>query len=121
MQEAEEAAQVSKLVEEFRKGAELYFEGREIFNRRKQSKGLDIVIRAAETLDSLGSGRRDALLPLLDSDDVEVVVMAANNLMKIVPERALAVLEKIDTHGTGVTSMYAMTVLAIRKSGYTIG
>jgi hypothetical protein len=49
----------------------------------------------------LGSGRRDALLPLLDSDDVEVIVVAANNLIKIVPERALAILEKIDTHGTG--------------------
>jgi hypothetical protein len=119
MQKTEEAAQVSKLVEEFQKGAKLYFEGRELFNRRKQSKGLDIISRACKTLDNLD--RRDALLPLLDSDDPEILVMAANDLVRVVPDRAFAILDKIDTHGTGVTSMYAMTVLAIRRSGSNVG
>jgi hypothetical protein len=37
MQETEEDAQVSKLVEQFRKGAKLYFEGREILGSKAKA------------------------------------------------------------------------------------
>jgi hypothetical protein len=121
MQEAEEATQANALAAEFQKGAKLYFAGRETYNTRKQSKGLDIIIRVVKALDALGSGRRDALLPLLDSSDVDVRVMAAVYSIKIVPERALALLKEIDDKGSGPTSMYAMTMLMAYNSGNNVG
>ncbi len=121
MQEMEETAQAGKLVAEFQGASKLYFEGREKYNTRKQGRGLDIIIRVVKALDALGSGYRAALIPLLDSEDVEIRVMAANYLIKIIPERALALMREIDKKGSGSTSMFAMTMLFAYERGENIG
>jgi hypothetical protein len=117
----EEVAQASKLVAEFQAASKLYFEGRETYNSRKQDKGLKTAIRVVKALDALGSGHRAALVPLLESGDVEVIAMAANFLIKIVPERALAIMREIDAKGSGPTSMFVMTQLFAYNLGEDIG
>jgi HEAT repeat protein len=119
MQETE-AAQIDKLLAHFEKGAKLYFEGRDDFNRRKQSKGLDAVSGVARALDAIGDGRRDALIPLLEHEDEGVRAQAAVYLIETIPERALAMLQKIDA-GYGSTASFAMLMLYIHRAGDKIG
>ena len=121
MHEAEETIHANALAVEFQKGAKLYFEGRQNYNTRKQKKGLDIIIRTVKALDALGSGHRSALVPLLDTNDVEVRIMAAVYSLKIVPERALPILQDIDSNGSGPTSMYAMIMLSAYNNGENVG
>jgi hypothetical protein len=121
MEKTEEATQVNKLVTQFQAASKLYFEGRNTFNTRKQSRALKKILSSLRELDAAGSGQRPALLPLLDSDDVEVAVMAASYLVKLAPEHSRTLLRWVDKHGDAMTSMWAMTALDILNSGHYLG
>jgi hypothetical protein len=117
MQDSSEDARVDALVMKFVEGTKLYFEGLSIFDNKRQSKGVKKLRGAAMALDEIGTGRHDALARLLDSDDPELCVMAAGYLMKVMPERALALAQKVEDMTLGHISFVATTLLFAHKWG----
>jgi hypothetical protein len=117
MQGGSEDARVDALVMKFVEGTKLYFEGLSTFNKKRQRKGVDKAYDAAMALDEIGTGRRDALARLLDSDDLELCAMVAPYLMKAMPERALAMAHKISDMNIGHASFVAMMLTYGHKWG----
>ncbi len=68
-------------------------------------------------LDALGPHGRDALIPLLEDSQPAVRVWAAAALLKIIPERALAVLHEIKTRSLSDARMIACRLLILYEEG----
>jgi len=80
---------------QFKRAAIVYHWGYEDDDELMKQAGLRSANEAIEVLDSYKDGRL-ALVPFLDDPDPSVRVMAAGYLVKVIPERALAVLKELD-------------------------
>lgn len=116
-QDGDEAS-ISYLIEQFKAGAILYHQGLEDEKLAVQKRGQKSVLSAIQALDALGPHGRDSLIPLLEHSDPGVRVYAAGALLKVIPERALAVLEEIDNFGLTRAHMSAFQMLWSHKHGY---
>jgi hypothetical protein len=100
------------LVERFRQSAKVADFGYQQEDHAIQLAGLRAVERAAKQLDMLcGPEGRLELVPLLDDPELSIAVFAAGYLLKLMPERALAVLNDIDQRGHVEVRMTAGSIL----------
>ncbi|HLZ65461.1 MAG TPA: HEAT repeat domain-containing protein [Aliidongia sp.] len=102
---------IHQLVEQFKAGAILYHQGLEDEKLAVQRRGQKAVLSAIQELDAFGPEGRNNLIPLLDHPDPGVRVYAAGTLVKVIPERALAVLKEIDDFGMTRAHMTAFHML----------
>jgi len=82
-----------------------------------QTAGLRALTRAVRDLDLFGPDARLALVPLLDDLDPSIRVFAAGYLIKAVPDRALSVLQDLDSNGPFDVSMTAGSMLRNYRNG----
>jgi len=83
------------LIERFKHAALVAHYGHEDEDDPMQIAGIKAAERAAQGLDAMGPDGRRALVPLLDDPDWGIRAYAAGYLVRLFPERALAVLEEI--------------------------
>lgn len=106
------------LVDRFKRAAMATNFGYRDEDHAMQLAGLRAVDRAAKGLDLLfGPEGRLALVPLLDDPDLSISVFAAGYLIKIMPERALAVLKDIEVRGPTEVRMTAGGILDDHERG----
>lgn len=86
---------IPMMVAQLKRAAIVYHWGYEYDDRRMQGAGKRSALEAIQALDTCKDGRM-ALAPLLDDPDPSVRVFAAGFLVKVMPERALAVLKELD-------------------------
>lgn len=86
---------VPMMLTQFRRAATVYHWGREQEDADMESVGIKSAQEAAEALEACKDGRL-TLVPFLDDTDPSVRVFAAGFLVKVLPERALAVLNEMD-------------------------
>jgi hypothetical protein len=108
---------IPQLVEQFKAGAILYHQGLEDEKLAVQKRGQKNVFSAIQSLDAIGPEGRNNLIPLLEDPDPGVRVYAAGTLVKVIPERALAVLKEIDDFGTTRAHMTAYHMLRSHRLG----
>ena len=98
---------IPDLVEQFKQSAIAYYSAcdDEIF--KKQEVAGKRVNQIVQDLDSFGVEGRLALIPLLDDADQGIRALAAAFLLKVIPERAIAVLEEIRKGPTLFPKMHA--------------
>jgi hypothetical protein len=106
------------VVEQFKRGAIVAHFGYEDEDRAMQRVGLKSAHRAVQILDTEGDDGRLALVPLLEDPDWGIRVLAAGYLVKVIPERALAVLQEIDEQCPTRARMTASHMLWDHKHGY---
>jgi hypothetical protein len=82
-----------------------------------QLAGIDGVKRAIQNLDAFGADARSALVHLLDDADQLVRVLAARHLIKVLPERALAILKDIHLRGSTEARLTASAILQKYERG----
>jgi hypothetical protein len=86
---------IPELVEKFRQSTVAYYSARDGDDFKKQETAGTRVNKIIEALDSFGAEGRLALIPLLGDTDQGVRTFAAADLLKVIPERAIAVLKEI--------------------------
>jgi hypothetical protein len=106
-----EAKRVADLVKIFENSAKEFYRGLDLLNNKIQRKAVANFFDAAKELDTIGSGRRNALENLLDNDHSGVRVTAAFYLINLMPEKALAVLREIHAMRIGEPSIRAMRAI----------
>jgi hypothetical protein len=87
---------ITNLIEAFRQSTIDYYSECENQNFKKQKILISHTNKIIDALDSLGAEGRFALIPLLDDTDQGIRVVAAAYLLKVIPERAIAVLKEIE-------------------------
>jgi hypothetical protein len=115
MSEAE--PNITDIIKRFREGAIMYHHGCFLAINAIQCNGLDIIQLARDQLDAQGPNARDALVPLLEDPDPGVRVVAAGHLIKIMPERAMAELEKLKKYCITEAAGTARDVMRMHKYG----
>jgi hypothetical protein len=106
------------LVERFRQSAKVADFGYQQEDHAMQLAGLRAVDRAAKQIDMLcGPEGRLELVPLLDDPELSIAVFAAGYLLKLMPERALAVLNDIVRRGHIEVRMTARSILRRHEWG----
>jgi hypothetical protein len=106
------------LIDRFRQSAMVADFGYQQEDHAMQLAGLRAVDRAAKQLDMLcGPEGRLELVPLLDDPDMSIAVFAAGYLIKLMPERALAVLNDIERRGHVEVRMTAGSILRQHEWG----
>lgn len=108
---------VRMLVERFKRAAMATNFGYQSEDKALQLAGLRAVDRAAKWIDAFGPEARLALVPLLEEPDLSIRVFAAGYLVKIMPQRALAVLEDIRLRGPTEVRMTAASMLRRHGDG----
>ncbi|MGA8169687.1 MAG: HEAT repeat domain-containing protein [Methylocystis sp.] len=108
---------IAYLMRQFTRAAIVAHYGYEDEDDAMQCAGIDSAKRAIKGLDLLGSKGRLALVPLLDDPDWGIRVFAAGYLVKIMPERALAVLKEIDERCPTRAHMTAFRILWSHEHG----
>ena len=108
---------IQGLVAEYKQFTVDYYTACEGENFEKQKKAGSRVNQIVLDLDSFGAEGRLALVPLLDDADQGVRVFAAADLLRVMPERAVAVLEEIRK---GPTIFPRLDAISFLKS-YTEG
>ena len=83
---------IALIVKRFKHAAIALHYGYEDEDNALQLAGIDGLNRAIEHLDAFGTEARSALIPLLEDSDQVVRALAARDLIKVRPERALAIL-----------------------------
>lgn len=86
---------IPDLIENFKQSAIAYYSACDDENFRKQKVEVEDGNKIVEALDAFGVEGRLALIPLLDVADQAIRVVAAAFLLKVIPDRATAVLEEI--------------------------
>jgi hypothetical protein len=86
---------IQDLIEEIKQSTKAYYSACDDENFRKQKAEVDHANKIIDALDSFGVEGRLALTPLLDDADQGIRVVAAAFLLKVIPDRAIAVLEAI--------------------------
>jgi hypothetical protein len=104
---------------QFRRAAIVYHWGYEDEDRAMQGAGKRSAEEAITVLDSCKDGRM-ALVPFLDDPDPSVRVFAAGYLVKIMPERALAVLKELDERCITQARMTAFYFLERHENGHDL-
>jgi hypothetical protein len=87
---------ISDLVQNFKKSTIDYYTARDDDDFKKQETAGIRVNKIVEALDAFGAEGRLALIPLLDDTDQGIRTFAAADLLKVIPERAVAVLKEIE-------------------------
>lgn len=83
------------LISQYKQATTTYFEACDNEHFKTQKAEMDRVNRIVDALDSFGAAGRLALIPLLDDADQGIRVLAAAYLLKVIPDRAVAVLKEI--------------------------
>jgi hypothetical protein len=104
-------AKITDLIDRFKQAAILVHHGKFLGIAEIRKRGAAAVIVAMKELDAMGPDSRLALVPLLDSPDVNIQVFAAGYLLARMPERALPILEDINTNCMTEASMTAFHIL----------
>lgn len=108
----DEAQQIDALIKKFCECVKLSFAAWEVGDMQRQRAAMRKAHKAVEALDAFGTGHRAALAKLLDTDDAEIRVVAAGQLIDIMPELALQHLRQIDKdvfYGpVGIMAMHAI-------------
>lgn len=86
---------IEGLIEKYRRSTLAYFAACDDDAFAKQKTYGLRVKQIVEDLDSFGTDGRLALIPLLDDADQGIRTFAAADVLKVAPERAIAVLEEI--------------------------
>ncbi len=86
---------IEDLVEKYKRSTQAYYSACDDDNFAKQKTMGLRVNKIVQELDSIGVDGRLALIPLLDDADQGIRTFAAADLLKIMPERAIPVLEEI--------------------------
>jgi voltage-gated potassium channel Kch len=105
------------VVGQFRRAAIVTHYGDEDEDPAMQLAGIRSAKRAVKVFDSFGADGRLALVPLLSDPDQGVRAFAAGYLVKVMPERALAVLKDVQEHGPMRASMTALHLLGRYERG----
>jgi hypothetical protein len=108
---SDDDAKVADLIERFKQAAILVHHGKFLGVAEIRKKGSAAVIAAMKELDAVGQDSRLALVPLLDSPNVNIQVYAAGYLLARMPERALPILEDIDLNCETEATMTAFHIL----------
>lgn len=108
---------LSFMSSKFQRAAIVAHYGYEDEDTAMQSAGIRAAKRAIEVLDAIGPEGRLALAPLLESADWGVRVFAAGYLVKVMPERALAILEEIRAKCPTQARMTASRMLRRHQAG----
>lgn len=80
-------------------------------------EGAALIRKSLKELDALGPNARDALIPLLDDSSVAVRAWTAAALVKIMPERTLAILHDICDRSLSDSRMTACHFLTLYEQG----
>jgi hypothetical protein len=105
------------MVQKFERAAIVAHFGYEDEDSAMQSAGIQAAKKAVKVLDAIGSEGRLALVPLLENSDWGVRVFAAGYLVKVIPERALAVLQDIRAKCPTQARMTASRMLRRYEAG----
>jgi len=106
------------LVGQFKRAAMATKFGYQDEDKAMQRAGLRALNRAVKGLDLLFKEKgRQALVPLLDDADLSMRAFAAGYLLKLIPERALAVLGDIRLHGENEARVAAGSLLSRYEDG----
>ncbi len=89
-------ATIPDLIELFKQYTADYYSARDDDEFKKQKNAVTHVNKIVESLDTFGAEGRLALIPLLDDPDQGIRTFAAADLLKVIPERAVAVLKEIE-------------------------
>jgi hypothetical protein len=105
------------ILEQFKRAAIVCDYGYEDEDNEMQIAGLKSARRAVQTLEALDADGRQFLAPLLDDPNPAVQVLAAAYLVKIMPERALAVLRHLRDYCLDQPRMTAARMLRNHDRG----
>jgi hypothetical protein len=109
---------VARLVEQFAEFTRQYYYAAYDIDDQDRARVASVnIFRISKELDAIPPGRRSALVPLLDSDDLRLRTSAATYLANSMPDLALPVLRAVDALKNGVESMRAMTTLFMYECG----
>jgi hypothetical protein len=87
---------IPQLIENYKKSTMDYYSACDAENFAKQKSTGSRVNQIVQRLDSYGAEGRLALIPLLDDADQGIRTFAAADLLKVIPDRAIAVLKEIE-------------------------
>lgn len=105
------------LIERFKRAAIVTDFGYEDKDDAMQCAGIDALHRAVGGLDAIGPQARLALVPLLDDPNWGIRVFAAGYLVKLIPERALMVLNDIRARCPTSAQMTAFHMVRRHENG----
>lgn len=106
------------LTERFKRAAMATKFGYQDEDKAMQRAGLRALNRAVESLDLLFKEKgREALVPLFKDADLSVRAFAAGYLLKLMPDRALAVLGDIQLRGENEAQVIAASLLRRFENG----
>jgi hypothetical protein len=108
---------IDAAIANFKKGCLSYDEGCTFMEDDLCDKGLALIRGSLRELDSHGPHAREALIPLLDDPSAAIQVYAAASLVKIAPERALALLRHIGDFSFEEARMTACRLLILHENG----
>lgn len=108
---------IESILERFKEGALLNAEGRYYDDPKLCNDGLRLIRQSLKELDAIGADSRKALIPLLDDPTPIIRVRTAASLVKIIPERALAVLEEIRDRSLSDANSTASNLLILYEQG----
>jgi len=86
---------IQDLIEIYKQSTTAYYDACDNDDFARQKTAGRRVNQIAQDLDSFGAEGRLALIPLLDDADQGIRTFAAADLLKFIPERAIAVLNEI--------------------------
>ena len=113
----EKSSSTAALVERFKRGAIKHQAGYLSAEDDLAVEGIALIRRVIAELDALGPHGRDALIPLLDDRAPAVRAWAAAPLVKIIPERAIAVLYEVKDRSVSDANMIAARLLILHEQG----
>jgi hypothetical protein len=105
------------LIERFKHAALVAHYGHEDEDDALQIAGINAAERAVQGLDAIGPDGRRALIPLLDDPDWGIRAYTAGYLVRLFPDRALAVLEEISTRAPTAARMTACRMQIAHEQG----
>lgn len=82
-----------------------------------QLAGLRALGRTVRDIDLFGPDARRALVPLLEDEDFSTRAFAAGYLIKMLPDRALAVLQAVEASGPSEVRITAGSILRDHRLG----
>lgn len=93
--DSQQASPVESILERFKNGARLTEEGHIFSDIDIYGQGIDLIKASLKELDALGPNSREALIPLLDDSSPAFRCWAAVALVRLLPERSLAMLHQL--------------------------
>ena len=113
-------AGVAAILDFFKNGALMMEEADLYMEREMGFEGRKMITQSLKDLDAFGPNGRDPLIPLLDDPAPAVRIWAAAALIKIIPDRALAVLYEFRDRSLYDGRMQACRLLILHEQGFNI-